>query len=545
MADAVEKAFLAHVDQVEAALCDPGALHSAGCWPHAMTVARSSRDARLAALELDTAPVEAFAARLTAAEVQLHGGVTLRDNWRAKGARTLLGASSQAAVAMPCFVQRCHTSVTPAGRYFHLIISCQQLLRERFVLLPCEVALLPAGSMDVGGLLSAEAFAACLEGVSVDAFRSVEDHEALLRRLCAAVAVFAERTTPHDGALRQMLLRNMAALHDAAGAGLCGGGKRAAAALSDALAAPASQAWRIAAGSAPDAVRSRLLLLLGVPQKQSALLPFDLTVSDALGTQLAAASAAGHGDDPQTPSIVDVAWWDVVRIGHLIRAARAAASFAALLHTVQQGAAAAVEARHESPLQLGLWRYSRPQVCMLTRCWRCLMTEWQSIAFGVKAVASAAPTPSCSCRSVSLPGLHAKRRSPLQARARRAASHPVIDSLPSLFAALSAVEDAVLQVAQQPEQVSDKKAESSSCSRQLNYQQRAGHTICAPDEHRCTASPLAWSSPRRWRSSTRSGVPCGTSSMAASAHTAPWQRRVSTSSCWCSRGSGCGGRWLQ
>jgi len=70
---------------LEAAFCDADALHAAGAWPHPMTVARSSRDSRLAALELDAAPVEAFAARLTAAEGQEQGAAELCAEWRATG----------------------------------------------------------------------------------------------------------------------------------------------------------------------------------------------------------------------------------------------------------------------------------------------------------------------------------------------------------------------------------------------------------------------------------------------------------------------------
>ena len=86
MTDAMEQAFLAHSNGLQAALCDPGALFNAGCWPHVMTIASSSRDTRLAALELDAAPMEAFAARLTAAEVQQQGAAELVARWKTTGA---------------------------------------------------------------------------------------------------------------------------------------------------------------------------------------------------------------------------------------------------------------------------------------------------------------------------------------------------------------------------------------------------------------------------------------------------------------------------
>jgi hypothetical protein len=222
------------------------------------------------------------------------------------------------------------------------------------------------GSMLLGAVLSGEAFAFCLDAASVGALRSIGDQESFLRRLWAAIAVFAERTTPSDGALRRVLMWNVAALHDAAGMALGGPGKRAAAALTDAGAVLTSQSQQqMAVCSASAAARSRLLTLLGISEEQVALLPADLTVSDALGTQLAAAGADGLTDDQREPSAAAIAWSEAICAGELVRVARSAAYFAALLQAVQQDAAAAVEARRESALQLGFWRYSRPQVCML------------------------------------------------------------------------------------------------------------------------------------------------------------------------------------
>ena len=221
----------------------------------------------------------------------------------------------------------------------------------------------------MGTVLSGEAFAVCLDGASVGALRSVDDKEALLRRLWAAVAVFAERTTPSDGALRRVLVGNVVALHEAAGAALGGPGERASAALTGAGAALATQTQQqITAGSAGAAACSRLLALLGVAEEQAALHPADLTVSDALQTQLRAAGADGLADNALPQSAVAIAWLEAIGIGELVRAARGAAFFASLLQAVQQDTAAAVEARRESALQMGFWRYSRPQVCMLPFC---------------------------------------------------------------------------------------------------------------------------------------------------------------------------------
>ncbi len=89
-ADVTERALASCSAQLEAAFCDADAMHAASAWPHLMTVARTSHDSRLAALELDAAPVEAFAARLTAAEGQEHGAAGLCAEWRATGIRCFL-----------------------------------------------------------------------------------------------------------------------------------------------------------------------------------------------------------------------------------------------------------------------------------------------------------------------------------------------------------------------------------------------------------------------------------------------------------------------
>ena len=86
-ADVMEHAFTSCCVQLEAAFCDSDTLHAAGAWPREMTVAHSSHDSRLAALELDAAPVEAFAAQMTAAEGQEQGAAELRAEWRATGTR--------------------------------------------------------------------------------------------------------------------------------------------------------------------------------------------------------------------------------------------------------------------------------------------------------------------------------------------------------------------------------------------------------------------------------------------------------------------------
>ena len=219
-----------------------------------------------------------------------------------------------------------------------------------------------AGHQWVGTLLSSQALRICLGDHSDDALRIVGDPEAVLRRLWAAVAVFAERMTASDGTLRSQFLQHFAAAHSEAIAALGGPGVRAAAALVGAEAALVSTSQHQTM-SELTAARSRLLSLLGICEQQAAQLPADLTVSDALGAQLVAAEAVVEsGDMLVEPSPASAAWSEVCTAARRMRAVTTSACFAARLQAVQHDAAAAVEARRESALQLGFWRYRRPQV---------------------------------------------------------------------------------------------------------------------------------------------------------------------------------------
>ncbi len=219
-----------------------------------------------------------------------------------------------------------------------------------------------AGHQWVGTLLSSQALRVCLGDHSDDALRVVRDPEAVLQRLWAAVAVFAERATLSDGALRAQLLQHVAAMHDAAVAALGGPGKRAAAALVGAEAALVNTCQHQTMLDLI-AARSRLLSVLGISEQQAAQLPSDLTVSDALLAHLVAAAAVREpGDALDEPSPASAAWSEVCAAAQRVRAVLSSACFAARLQGVQHDAAAAVEARRESALQLGYWRYRRPQV---------------------------------------------------------------------------------------------------------------------------------------------------------------------------------------
>ena len=68
-----------------------------------------------------------------------------------------------------------------------------------------------AGHSWVGTLFSSQALRVCLGDGSDDALSSGRDPEAVLQRLWAAVAVFAERMTPSDGTLRAQFLQHIAA----------------------------------------------------------------------------------------------------------------------------------------------------------------------------------------------------------------------------------------------------------------------------------------------------------------------------------------------
>ena len=232
-----------------------------------------------------------------------------------------------------------------------------------------------AGHPWVGTLLSSQALRTCLADCSKDALRTIIDPEAVLQRLWAAVAVFAERMTPSDGALRAQLLQHVAAAHDAAVAALGGPGKRAAAALVGAEAALVNASQHQTTLEL-DAARSRLLSLLGISEQQAAQLSSDLTVSDAIVAQLVAAAAVRQSDDMlDERSSASAAWSEVCAAARRVRAVTTSACFAARLQAVQHDAAAAVEARRDSALQLGYWRYRRPQVGQgprrSVRCSRC------------------------------------------------------------------------------------------------------------------------------------------------------------------------------
>ena len=219
-----------------------------------------------------------------------------------------------------------------------------------------------AGYQWVGTLLSSQAVRVCLGDRGDDVLSTVKDPEAALQRLWAAVAVFAERTTPTDGELRSRFLRLVAATHGAAVAAVGGPGKRAAAALAGAEAALANASQHRSMLELERA-RGRLLALLGISEQQAAQLPADLTVSDALVARLAAAGAGREsGDLLDEPSPACAAWSEVCAAAQRVRAVLSSACFAARLQAVQHDAAAAVEAHRETALQLGYWRYRRPQV---------------------------------------------------------------------------------------------------------------------------------------------------------------------------------------
>lgn len=185
-----------------------------------------------------------------------------------------------------------------------------------------------------------------------------EAAEALLRRLWAAAAIFMERLSATDAPQRLALLHHAAASFGAASASLHGHAASSAAALSAAAAAFEEQLQQPLTGALL-AARQQLLSLVSASASLSGLVPADPMLGDALQPALMAIGASRG--EAGAESAAAVAWKHARLTARRWQVARVAAMFAARLWAAQEGAASAVQAQRESPLQLAHWRHSQPQ----------------------------------------------------------------------------------------------------------------------------------------------------------------------------------------
>ena len=188
---------------------------------------------------------------------------------------------------------------------------------------------------------------------------SGEAAEVLLLRLWTAAEIFMERLSATDAPQRLAVLQRAAAKFAAVSASLNVSGTKSAAALSAASAAFADQLQQPLTADLLD-TRNQLLTFVSASSALSSLVSADPILSDVLLPALTALGATSG--DSAAPGDIATVWRGAHTKARRWQAARAAATFSARLHAVQEDAATAVQARVDSPLQLAHWRHTQPQV---------------------------------------------------------------------------------------------------------------------------------------------------------------------------------------